>query len=388
MYPNLYYAFKDLFGIDVEFLKIINSFGFFVALSFLAAAWLLVKELRRREAKGEFTYTEITITVGEPANGVELFINFILGFILGFKILGVMIVKGALDDPQQFIFSGSGSWAAGLILGAFFAGLKWYEKNKRKQKTPEQRKVRIWPSDRVGDITIIAAVSGFIGAKIFDNLENWDRFVKDPLGNLFSAGGFTFYGGLIVASLTLWYYFKKKNISFIKMADASAPSLMLAYCIGRMGCQVAGDGDWGKQNPFGKPFSWMPDWLWAYDYPHNVNKEGIPIPGCTWGDYCTHLPMTVYPTPLYEIMMAAIIFIILWSVRKKVKIVGRLFAIYLVLNGIERFLIEQIRVNTKYHFFGIEPTQAEIIALLLIVGGIFLYWYAPKSDRQKTLTTS
>ncbi|HRI22427.1 MAG TPA: diacylglyceryl transferase, partial [Panacibacter sp.] len=65
-----------------------------------------------------------------------------------------------------------------------------------------------------------------------------------------------------------------------------------------------------------------------------------------------------------------------------------LFAIYLVLNGIERFLIEQIRVNTKYHFFGIEPTQAEIIALLLIVGGIFLYWYAPKSDRQKTLTTS
>jgi phosphatidylglycerol---prolipoprotein diacylglyceryl transferase len=72
--------------------------------------------------------------------------------------------------------------------------------------------------------------------------------VEDPVGNLLSPSGLTFYGGLIVATLTLWYYFHKKKISFIKVADAAAPSLMLGYALGRVGCQVSGDGDWGVIN--------------------------------------------------------------------------------------------------------------------------------------------
>src|SRR5215467_11474011 len=166
MYPNLYYALKDLFGFDIPFLKVVNSFGFFVALAFLAAAWLLIKELKRRQGLGEFSYVETTIKVGQPATALELLINFILGFFLGYKIIGVVIVKDALNDPQSFIFSKNGSWAAGVALGIFFAGLKWWEKNKNKLPKPEERKIRIWPSDRVGDITIIAAVAGFIGAKL------------------------------------------------------------------------------------------------------------------------------------------------------------------------------------------------------------------------------
>lgn len=378
MYPNLYYALKDLFGIDVPFFKVVNSFGFFVALSFLAAAWLLIKELKRRQALGEFTYVERIIKVGQPATFPELLINFILGFFLGYKIIGVLLVPGALDDPQTFIFSKQGSWPAGLLLGAFFAGLKWWDKNKNKTSKPEDRKIRIWPSDRVGDITIIAAIAGFIGAKIFDNLENWNRFVQDPIGNLISPSGLTFYGGLIFAIVAIWYYCRKNNISFIKLADATCPSLMLAYCIGRMGCQVAGDGDWGINNTNPKPLSWIPDWLWSYDYPHNVNREGIPIPGCTWGEYCTHLQTPVYPTPLYEITMAFILFVFLWSIRKRVKVTGRLFAIYLIVNGIERFFIETIRVNTRYNFLGIQPTQAELISSCLVASGILLYIYAPK----------
>lgn len=385
MYPNLYYAFRDLFGVEVPFLKVVNSFGFFVAISFLLAAWLLVKELRRREAIGLFTYTETSIVIGKPASFSDLLINFLLGFFLGFKIIGVLFVENALDDPQTFIFSKAGSWPAGLLLGLFFAGLKWYEKNKTKLEKPTERTIRIWPSDRVGDITIIAAVSGFIGAKIFDNLENWDRFIQDPVANLISPSGLTFYGGLIVATLALWYFFSKKGISFIKIADAAAPVLMFAYAFGRIGCQVAGDGDWGIISPFAKPFSWMPGWLWAYDYPHNVNREGISIPGCDWGDYCTHLPMTVYPTPLYEILVGMILFAFLWSIRKKVKLTGRLFAIYLMLNGIERFFIEKIRVNTKYDIFGFHPTQAELISTFLFMSGVILYIYAPKfADNKKT----
>ncbi|HVX49232.1 MAG TPA: prolipoprotein diacylglyceryl transferase family protein [Chitinophagaceae bacterium] len=420
MYPNLYYLFRDLFGVNWAFLKIINSFGFFVALSFLAAAWLMVKELKRKQAEGIFTYTDTTITVGKPAGMGELLLNFTLGFILGYKIIGVFFVPHALDNPQKFIFSGDGSFLTGLVLGLLLAALKWWEKNKVKLAKPEQRKIRIWPSDRVGDITIIAAVSGFAGAKIFDNLENWDRFIKDPIGNLFSPMGLTFYGGLIVATLSLWYYFKKKNISFINICDAAAPALILAYGLGRIGCQVAGDGDWGiinsayitqsdgkavlatpqqvdslvqvygdrfyretgmtgpiQKTPL-KAFGNLPAWLFAYSYPHNVNQTGIPTANCTFDEYCNHLPLPVFPTPLYEIVMALTITAVLWAIRKKLKIPGRLFAVYLMFNGVERFLIEQIRVNTRYSFFGIEPTQAEIISLALVLAGALLYWYAPK----------
>ncbi|MEO7210985.1 MAG: prolipoprotein diacylglyceryl transferase family protein, partial [Chitinophagaceae bacterium] len=262
MYPNLYYLFKDLFHIDIPFLKIVNSFGFFVALSFLVAAWVLTKELKRKEARGEFTYIESKEITGAPAKTPELVLNFFLGFIFGFKIIGVLILPGALDNPQGFIFSSQGSWLAGIGLGLFVAWLKWREKNKSKTSKPVEKIVRIWPSDRVGDIVIISAIAGFVGAKIFDNLENWNRFIQDPIGNLISPSGLTFYGGLIVATLVLWYYFSKRKIPFIKIADAAAPALMLAYGLGRIGCQVAGDGDWGIVNTFPKPFSWMPDWFW------------------------------------------------------------------------------------------------------------------------------
>jgi len=427
MYPNLYYLFKDLFGVSLPFLKIINSFGFFVALSFLAAAWIFLKELKRKQAEGIFTFTETTITVGEPAGFGELFTNFILGFILGYKIIGVFFVPHALDDPQSFIFSTNGSMPTGLILGLLLAGLKWYEKNKVKMAKPEQRKIRIWPSDRVGDVTIIAAIAGFAGAKIFDNLENWGRFIKDPIGNLFSPMGLTFYGGLIVATFALWYYFKKRKISFVNICDAAAPALILAYALGRIGCQVAGDGDWGIINSayisqadgkvipasqslvdsslhiYGdmyretgmtgpiqqssvKAFAGLPQWFFAFNYNHNVNKMGVPTTNCSFDDYCEHLPLPVFPTPFYEIIMGLIIVAILWNIRKKIKIPGRLFAIYLVFNGAERFLIEQIRVNTRYTFLssiGLYPTQAEIISLSLILAGIILYWYAPKIKAPK-----
>ncbi|MEP7318311.1 MAG: prolipoprotein diacylglyceryl transferase family protein [Panacibacter sp.] len=385
MYPNLFYLFKDIFGIEIPFLKVVNTFGFFVAIAFLISAWVLAKELKRRETLGQFTYAETKIIIGKPAGFDELLINFLLGFVLGFKIIGVLLVDGALDDPQKFIFSSQGSWAAGLLLGTFFASLKWREKNREKLAKPEERKLRIWPSDRVGDITIISAVAGLVGAKIFDNLENWDRFIEDPIGNLFSPSGLTFYGGLIVATLSLWYYFHKKGIEFIKVADAAAPVLMLSYGLGRIGCQVSGDGDWGIANVHPKPFSWIPDWMWTYDYPHNVAREGVPILGCDWGDYCNHLIPPVYPTPFYEIVISLILFAVLWSLRKRVKYTGQIFSLYLIVNGLERFFIEKIRVNSTYDIFGFHPTQAEIISTFLVILGIILFIVSPKIwNKQKS----
>ena len=373
MYPNLYYAFKDLFGVDWKFLRFVNSFGFFVAIAFILAAIVLAAELRRKSKKGLLQPTEMQVMVGQPATVNELLLNFLLGFILGYKIIALFIMKSsATEDPQAFIFSRLGSWPAGIGLGLLFAGLKWWDKHKQKLPKPEQRKVRIWPQDRVGEITIIALVAGLVGAKIFDIFENWSGFIKDPSSYIFSPSGLTWYGGLICASLAIWWYAKKHKIGFWHLNDAAAPALMLGYAVGRIGCQVAGDGDWGIANTNPKPFTWLPDWMWAYTYPHNVNESGQPITGCI-GKYCNELGTPVFPTPFYETVVCLILFFIIWSLRKKFKIPGTLFAFYLMLNGIERFLIEKIRVNVRMNLFGFHPTQAEVISTLLFISGVAIW---------------
>ena len=418
MYPNLYYAFKDLFGVGEswKFLRFVNSFGFFVALSFIAAAVTLSKELLRKEREGLLQGKDEIAVIGKPATASELILNFILGFLLGFKIIGLFISNSPLAaNPQDFIMSSEGSWAAGIGLGIVFAGLKWWEKHKQKLPQPQEKKIRIWPHDRVGDLTIFAAIFGFLGAKIFNSFETWSDFVKNPLESLLSFSGLTFYGGLICAALAIWYYAKKNNIGFWYLNDAAAPGLMLAYAIGRIGCQVSGDGDWGIINsayyssPTGKALpaepgtfekvlhqssevylpqfgaldkvqhisvkapGFLPDWLFAYSYPHNVINEGVRLPACD-GSYCTYLPLPVFPTPLYETLVCLGLFFVIWALRRRFKIPGTLFAFYLIVNGFERFFIEKIRVNSKYDIFGWHPTQAEIISSLLVLSGAAI-WY-------------
>ncbi|HTQ63303.1 MAG TPA: prolipoprotein diacylglyceryl transferase family protein [Puia sp.] len=429
MYPNLYYAFKDLFGVDWKFLRFINSFGFFVAIAFVGAAIILTKELRRKESEGLLQAKEETIVVGKPASFAELLTNFILGFLLGYKIIGLFLSDSPLAaNPQDFIFSSAGNWPAGLLLGLLFAGVKWWEKNKQKLPQPEERKIRIWPHDRVGDLTIFAAVFGFAGAKVFNSLETWNEFIKNPIESLISFSGLTFYGGLICAALAIWYYAKKRNIGFWQLNDSAAPGLMMAYAIGRIGCQVSGDGDWGIINSayytnlnqkvvlaprpdyynvivtknsdiyvsqfgslnvphaYAKAPSFLPDWLFAYPYPHNVINEGIRIPNCT-DQYCSYLPLPVFPTPVYETLICLGLFFIIWTMRKKFTVPGTLFALYLVLNGIERFFIEKIRVNTKYTKLPFQPTQAEIISFLLVFTGVGLYFFL-RNQNKKTKSSA
>ena len=387
MYPNLYYAFKDLFGVEWKFLHFVNSFGFFVAIAFILSAIVLANELRRKSKQGLLQPTEMQVMVGQPATTVDLVLNFLLGFLLGYKILALFIMSSsATEDPQAFIFSPRGSWPAGIGLGLLFAGLKWWDKNKQKLAKPEKRTVRIWPQDRVGEITIIALIFGLLGAKLFDIFENWGDFLKHPSSYIFSPSGLTFYGGLICAALAIWWYAKKHKIVFWHLNDAMAPTMMLAYSLGRIGCQVSGDGDWGIVNTSPKPFNWLPDWMWSYTYPHNVNEAGDPIPGCL-GKYCNELPAGVFPTSLYEIIGCFILFLVIWSLRKKFKIPGTLFAFYLILNGLERFFIEKIRVNVRLDIFGLHPTQAELISTLLFFSGILL-WIVLKQRAGKAKLSS
>jgi prolipoprotein diacylglyceryltransferase len=186
-----------------------------------------------------------------------------------------------------------------------------------------------------------------------------------------------------VAFITVYWFVKRKGMKPIHVMDAVAPALTMGYAVGRLGCQFSGDGDWGIVNTSAKPGWWfLPDWSWAYTYPHNVLRDGIQIDGCTW-EYCRQLAEGVYPTPIYEIFFYMIIFIILWAFRKRFKIAGMLFFLYVLLNGIERFFIEKIRTNPDISLLGMEAKQAEYVAGLLIVigivGMIYLYLKRPNS---------
>jgi prolipoprotein diacylglyceryltransferase len=161
-----------------------------------------------------------------------------------------------------------------------------------------------------------------------------------------------------------------------------APALIMGYAVGRIGCQLSGDGDWGIVNTLDMPSWWfLPDWMWAYDFPHNVLNQGIPIEGCE-GIYCRKLSAAVFPTPFYEVVASLIIFGILWSLRKRIEIAGMLFFIYVTLNGFERFWIEKIRVNDKIPLLGMNPSQAEIISFLLFFTGIIGCWVVYRRSKR------
>ena len=206
-------------------------------------------------------------------------------------------------------------------------------------------------------MVLVSVLAGIVGARVFDIFDNLDQFVADPVSMIFTRAGFSIYGGLCFGIAAGVIFAKRHSIPVIPMLDATAPAMMLGYGIGRIGCQIAGDGDWGiAANLLSKP-SWLPDWSWAQTYVGNIAGVVIAAPG-------------VYPTPIYETVMALGIFSILWRLRLHENRAGYLFSIYLLLAGFERLLIEKIRINTRYEVFGAHVTQAEAISILLVIGGL------------------
>ena len=126
--------------------------------------------------------------------------------------------------------------------------------------------------------------------------------------------------------------------------------------------------------------NFLPDWTWAYSYPNNVLGVDLKEDFARMG--LESITGKAWPTPFYETIMATIIFAILWSVRKKINIPGIIFSIYLTLNGIERFLIEQIRINPDYQLAGLSFTQAEMIAVILFLSGILGMVYFTKNKKK------
>ncbi len=277
----------------------------------------------------------------------------LFGFSLPFPIysFGAMVAVGVL----------TAMWLARRELDRMYGEGRIGSVRLKVEEGKERTKRQAWketsPSALVGTVTVMAVLLGIAGSKLFHILENLDAFFQNPMGMIFSSGGLTFYGGLIVAGVSIAWYVRKKGVSLGAFADALAPGLMIAYGIGRIGCHLAGDGDWGIVSDMSLKPEWLPTWLWAETYPNNILNMNLTEPG-------------VYPTSIYEFVFAALLFGVLWAYRKHPYRNGWLFSFYLVLNGIERFLIEKIRVNNEFDVFGFTLTQAEIISTFIIMAGV------------------
>ena len=223
------------------------------------------------------------------------------------------------------------------------------------------------------DIVFAAAVGGILGSKIYYLIENFERVKADPSGMILSGAGLVFLGGLMGGTLGVTYVIRKNNLSWLKFADIVAPLLILGYAVGRIGCFLVGDDyglpthvAWGLEFPNGLPPSTYSVFQSYYPW---VSLEGF-SPGV----------LKVHPTQIYESIIGFGIFYFLFKRRKKVLVVGSLFFTYLIFAGSERFLIEFLRVNTKYLF---ELSASQLISLIMIfIGGWFLSY--PLSQPQET----
>lgn len=209
----------------------------------------------------------------------------------------------------------------------------------------------------VADLAAITVLAGIVGARVFDILDHLPQFAADPRSLIFTRGGFSIYGGLLFGALAGIVFLRRRKVPILPMLDSVAPALLLGYAIGRIGCQVSGDGDWGIASNLALKPEWLPTWLWAESYHGNILGVAIHPPG-------------VYPTPIYESLAAFLMFLILRTWAKRARPLGSIFALYLLCAGFERLLIEKIRINPRLHFFGIEFTQAELISVCLILVGM------------------
>ncbi|CUI07754.1 prolipoprotein diacylglyceryl transferase [Massilia antarctica] len=217
--------------------------------------------------------------------------------------------------------------------------------------------VAVPPQEIVNDLSFIVVLVGVVGARLFHILEHTDQFMADPWSMIFSRSGLSVFGGLILGTVAGVICVRRWKLPIRPLLDAVAPAMMLGYALGRIGCQVSGDGDWGTAANMALKPDWLPTWFWAQTYDNNIFGEVLAAPG-------------VYPTSIYETVMALACFGLLWALRKHRFLSGWLFSVYLVLAGLERLLIEQIRVNPKITLGGLQASQAEIVAVVLTLAGL------------------
>jgi phosphatidylglycerol---prolipoprotein diacylglyceryl transferase len=210
----------------------------------------------------------------------------------------------------------------------------------------------------------IPCLAGIVGAKLYHVLETPADLFADPWHQIFSQFGFAWFGGLIAGFAAFVWLARRYKIPLLEMLDAGSPSAALGYGIGRIGCLLSGDGDYGI--PTSLP--------WGMSFPNGL------------------VPTTerVHPTPIYELIAACVIACILWRIggraiagskNEAVRSGGRVFAAYLILTGVARFLVEIIRINPR-SFLGM--SNAQTASVLSVAAGAILWWYSRKTTSRKS----
>ncbi len=259
--------------------------------------------------------------------------------------------------PVIFSFGGITIYSFGLMMGISFLIGNYL-------LTKEFKRKKLHP-DLASNITLIALVAGVSGSKLLYLLENWSAFIADPVGMTFSPGGLTFYGGFILALASIYFYARKKNLKFLQIADAGAPALLLAYGIARIGCHLAGDGDYG----FPTTLPWGTDYSNG-TYPPSAAFRNFPEVTSLYPNGVVPDDTLCHPTPVYETIICSVFFLFLWKRRTVWKPDGQMFYAYLVLAGLERFAVEFFRLNPRL-LLGL--SEAQVIALILIAVGAIGY---------------
>ena len=198
------------------------------------------------------------------------------------------------------------------------------------------------PVDWAYEIIFAALIGGLVGSRVDYLIQNWDKVSDDLLGNLFSGSGLVWFGGLLGGALGVILWARWRGFLEARMFDMVAPGLALGYALGRVGCQLSGDGDYGEAT----------DLPWGMAYP----------------DGTVSTTEEVHPTPVFETVAMGLIALVLWNLRDRFR-PGVLFGLYLVLAGLERLLIELIRRNDAV-VAGL--TQAQLISIAMIALGAAL----------------
>lgn len=218
--------------------------------------------------------------------------------------------------------------------------------------------------EKAWDLVFMAVIGGIVGAKLYYVLLNWEQTAANPMGMIFARGGLVWYGGFLLATVLVVWEIRRQKLPLPRMADAVAPALALAYAVGRVGCFMVGD-DWGRPTD-----SWVGIAFPRGAPPTRVDiierDFGIAVDPALVERYGQIVP--VHPTQLYEVGMSTLIFFLLWKLRRQPRAAGWLFMLWLVLAGLERFIVEFFRAKDD-RFLG-PLTLAQMISVGIMVVGV------------------
>jgi len=257
------------------------------------------------------------------------------------------------------------SYGLMMGLGIIAAGVACTSEFKRRGYRGE------WASTLV----VWSAISGGVGSRIYDIIDNWPHYAANPLDMIFSSTGFVWYGGLMGVAIASYFVARYYRIPWLVLTDMAVPGLAIGHAIGRIGCLLSGDGDWGT-------VSNLP---WAMAYPNAiVGWNGQTVLKL---DSHNHLVsafypgVRVHPAPVYETILYTGVFLVLWSLRKKPHVDGQIVYLYLILAGACRFLVEFVRVNPRV-LWGL--SEAQLIALVMVAIGVTAYAWSKATALPKT----